>query len=207
MVALGVVALVGWALGLRALTELFAGSSSLKANTALCFVALGTAVVLRGTERQRIRTVLEVAAAVVAVTTTVEHAKGVSAGIDQLLFPDPFDPADAVGRMSLGSSIALALTALGLLGLDSLRRSVRVAAQVPLLLAGGIGLVGLVGYASGLNRLYWQSDVTTMAIPTAAGISLLVTGALVLAPLEGVIAVVMRRSPGGRLLRLSLIHI
>jgi PAS domain S-box-containing protein len=78
---------------------------------------------------------------------------------------------------------------------------VRVAAHVPLLVAGGIGLVGLVGYASGLNRLYWQSDVTTMAIPTAAGISLLVTGALVLAPVEGVIAVVMRSSPGGRLLR------
>ena len=40
MVALGVVALVGWAVGVRALTELFAGSSSLKANTALCFAAL-----------------------------------------------------------------------------------------------------------------------------------------------------------------------
>ena len=201
MVALGVVALVGWALEIRALTQVFAGSSSLKANTALCFVALGTAVALRGTERQRLRTMLEAAAGIVALATTVEHAQAVSAGIDQLLFTDRFDPAGAVGRMSLGSSLALALTAFGLLGLDSLRRTVRVAAQVPLLLAGGIGLVALVGYASGLNRLYWQSDVTTMAIPTAVGILLLVTGALVLAPVEGVIGVVLRPSPGGRLLR------
>jgi PAS domain S-box-containing protein len=201
VVALGVVALAGWAFEIRALTEVFAGSSSLKANTALCFVALGTAVVLRGTERQRLRTLLEAGAGIVAVATIVGHAQGVSTGIDQLLFTDRFDPAGAVGRISLGSSLALAFTAFGLLGLDSLRRTVRVAAQVPLLLAGGIGLVALVGYASGLNRLYWQSDVTTMAIPTAVGILLLVTGALVLAPVEGVIGVALRPSPGGRLLR------
>ena len=72
MVALGAIALVGWALERRRLTELGFGSSSLKANTALCFIALGVAVMLRGTERQRLRTVLEAAAGVIAVATIVE---------------------------------------------------------------------------------------------------------------------------------------
>jgi PAS domain S-box-containing protein len=201
VVALGLAALVGWAIERRALTELGFDSSSLKVNTALCFVALGTSVLLRGTERQRLRTVLEAATGVIAVATIVENVRGVSLGIDELLFDDPFSPASGAGRMSLGTAIALALTAVGLLGLDSLRRNVRVAAHVPLLVAGGIGLVGLVGYASGLDSLYWRSDLTTMAIPTAAGVLLLVVAALLLAPVEGLSAVVMRPSPGGRLLR------
>jgi PAS domain S-box-containing protein len=201
VVALGLVALAGWALDRRALTELGFGSATLKANTAACFVLLGTAVALRATDRQRLRTVLEAAAGVVAVTTIAESLRGTSAVIDEVLFDDRFSPAGAAGRMSLGTALALALTAFGLLGLDSLRRRVRIAAHVPLLGAGGIGLVGLVGYASGLDSLYWRSDLTTMAIPTAAGILLLVVGALLLAPVEGVLAVVLRPSPGGRLLR------
>ena len=143
---------------------------------------------------------LEVVAGVIAVATIVETLHGATPGIDELLFDDPFSPAGA-GRMSLGTAIALALTAFGLLGLDSLKRRVRIAAHVPLLVAGGIGLVGLVGYASGLDSLYWRSDLTTMAVPTAAGILLLVAAGLVLAPGEGIIAVVLRPSAGGRLLR------
>ena len=200
-VALGAIALVGWALERRRLTELGFGSSSLKVNTALCFVALGVAVMLRGTERQRLRTILEVVAGVIAVVTIVEVLRGTPPDIDELLFDDPFSPAGAAGRMSLGTSIALALVAVGLLGLDSLKRRVRIAAHLPILVAGGIGLVGLVGYASGLDSLYWRSDLTTMAVPTATGILLLVAGALLLVPVEGLIAVVVRPSAGGRLLR------
>ena len=156
---------------------------------------------LRGTERQRLRTILEVVAGVIAVVTIVEVLRGTPPDIDELLFDDPFSPAGAAGRMSLGTSIALALVAVGLLGLDSLKRRVRIAAHLPILVAGGIGLVGLVGYASGLDSLYWRSDLTTMAVPTATGILLLVAGALLLVPVEGLIAVVVRPSAGGRLLR------
>ena len=199
--AIGLVALAGWALEREALTTLVPGSSPLKVNTALCLLALGSAAAIRGTERERLRTVLEVAAALLATATLVEHVRGTSLGIDELLVDDRFSPAGSSGRMSLGSAIAIVLIALGMLGLDSLRRPVRVAAHVPLLVAGAIGLVGLVGYASGLDDLYWQSGVATMAISTAVGILLLVVSAFVLAPVEGAIAAVLRPSPGGRLLR------
>ena len=189
-----------WALQRRTLTDL-GTASSLKANSAICLIALGAAVMLMGTDHQRLRTVLEFAAAVVATATIVEHLRSRSLGIDELLFDDRFSPIGAAGRMSLGACIAVFLAALGLLGLDSLRRRVRVVAQIPLLGAGAIGLVGLVGYASGLDSLYWQTPVTTMSIPTAAAILILVSGALTLAPVEGLIAIVMRPSPGGRLLR------
>jgi len=99
VVVLGTAALVGWALQSRSLTDL-GTASSLKANTALCLVALGIAVLLMGTERQRLRTVLEVAAAVVATATILEHARARSLGIDELLFDDRFSPIGAAGRAS-----------------------------------------------------------------------------------------------------------
>ncbi|MCZ7589725.1 MAG: PAS domain S-box protein [Gaiella sp.] len=199
--ALGVVVLVGWAIEDEALTRIVPGSTPMKVNTALCLVALGTACVLRRTGHERLRTVLEVAAALLAVASLVEHLRSRSLGLDELVLDDPFSTGSTPGRMSLGASIALLLAALGMLGLDSLRRAVRVASHVPLLVAGGIGLVGLVGYASALDDLYWHSEETSLAVPTSAGILLLVASALVLAPFEGATAVVLRESPGGRLLR------
>lgn len=201
VVALGLVTLAGWALEREALIEVLPGSTSLKVNTTLCFVALGTAAMLRGTDRQRLRTILEVTAAIVTAATIAEHVWDTRIGIDELLFDDPFATTGAPGRMSVGTSIALLLTAVGMLGLDSLRRPVRITAHVPLLAAGGIGFVGLIGYASGLDDLYWQSEATSVAIHIAAGILLLVASTLMLSPVEGVIALVLRPSPGGRLLR------
>jgi PAS domain S-box-containing protein len=200
--ALGLVTLLGWAIEREALTRLVGGSASLKTNTALCFVALGFAVMLPGDTRRRLRRALEVGAAAVAIATIAEHVGGGSIGIDELLFDDPFAATTrAPGRMSLGSALGLGLTAAGLLCLESSRRQIRLAGHLPLLVAGGIGLVGLIGYASGLDELHWRSASTTMALETAGGIVLLVVAVFAVAPLEGVIAIVTRHSPGGRLLR------
>ena len=198
---LGAVALVGWGTERESLTRLLDGSSSLKVNTAVCFVLLGLAVALRGRVQEGLRTVLAAVAGVVAAATVVEHVRHVSLGLDELLLDDPFSATGAPGRMSLGSAIALLLVAVGLLGLDSLRRSIRLGAQVPLFVGGGIGLVGLIGYASGLDELYWQSESSSMALGTAAGILFLAVASLAAGPVEGVAAILTRQSAGGRLLR------
>jgi PAS domain S-box-containing protein len=201
VVALGLVSLLGWAIDRDVVAVLFPGHAALKVNSAVCFAALGLVTLLPGEERQRLRRTLEVSAGIIAAATIVEHLWRISFGIDQLVFDDPFTKTGAPGRMTLGAAIAFALIAGGMFGLDSTRRRVRAAAQAPLFCAGAIGLIALVGYASGLGDLYWQSDVTVMAIHTAIGILLLVASVVVLAPVEGAIAVVLRPSPGGRLLR------
>ena len=202
VVALGVVSLVGWALEREELARLYVSPATLKVNTALCLVALGAATMLRASPRQKLRTLLESAAWIVAVATIFEHVKGTSLGIDELVFDDPFATTGAAdGKMVLGTAIALALTATGMLGLDSLRRWVRIAAIGPLLVGGAIGFIALVGHAARLDALYWDNDVTSMALHTAASLVLLVASTLMLAPSEGLVALVMRPTPGGRLLR------
>ena len=201
VVGLGVVSLVGWALEREELTQLYISPDTLKVNTALCLVALGVAAMLRASPRQRLRTVLESAAWIAAVASIFEHVKGTSLGIDELVFDDPFAAGGPPGQMVLGTAIALALTATGMLGLDSLRRWLRIAAIGPLLLGGAIGFIALVGHAAQLDALYWQNDVTSMAVHTAASLVLLVASTLVLAPSEGLVTLVMRPTPGGRLLR------
>ena len=199
--ALGLFTVVGWALERESWTRLLGGSASLMVNTAICLVVLGVAVTLGGRGMRRHRAVLELAAGIIAVATIFEHARATSIGIDELVFDDPFSAGAYPGRMSLGTALALALAVGGMLALDSRHRAVRVAAHLPLLAAGGIGLIGLIGHASGLHELYWRSQSSTMAVETAVAIVLLVVGVFAVAPVEGLIAVVARSSPGGRLLR------
>ena len=83
VVALGCVTLVGWAIESRAMTEVFEGQdASLKANTAICLVLLGLAVVLRETPHQRPRTILEVTAGVIAFATAFEYLRDLPFGIE-----------------------------------------------------------------------------------------------------------------------------
>ena len=199
--AIGLVALTGWALERQSLTSVVPGLATLKVNTAVCFIVLGGAAILRTTSLTRLRAVLALAAGAIGAATMTELVTGVSLGIDELVLDDPWTIAGAPGRMSFGAALAFVLTAAGMLMLESQRKIIRAPAHVPLLGAGSIGFVGLVGYASGLGELYWKSDVTSMAILAAAGIVLLVTSILLTAPPQGVIAAIVRRSPGGRLLR------
>ena len=201
VVLLGAVSLTGSVLEREELARLWVSPATLKVNTALCLVALGLAAMLRASREQRLRTILESAAWIVAVATVVEHLRGTSLGIDELALDDPFAASGDPGRMVLGTALALALTATGMLGLDSLRRRVRIAAIGPLLVGGGIGFIGLVGHAARLDALYWQNDFTSMALHTAVALVLLVSSTLMLAPNEGLVALVMRSTPGGRLLR------
>ena len=204
VVALGAVPLLGWVLESKPLTQLFVSPSTMKVNTALCLVALGIGVVLRSSSRDRLRTALVFAAWMVALAAIVEHLADVSLGINELLLDDPFTTAGEPGQMVLGTALGFLLVASGLLGLDSLRLRVRTAAIVPLVVGGGVGYVALVGHAARLDSLTWADEATSMAVPTALALVLLTCAGLALAPNEGVIALVMRRTNGGRMLRTML---
>lgn len=105
VILLGVTPLVGWIREADALTRLLLGSATINVNTALCFVALGLAAWLRGSEHQRVRTVLESAAWIVATATVYEHLAGRSLGIDELLLDDPITQVGTPGRPSLGAAL------------------------------------------------------------------------------------------------------
>ena len=194
------VALLGWVVESESLASLFPGQGMLKVNAALCFVLLGCAVILRPAGLG-VRTAPALLGGALALATLAEQASGVSLGIDELFFDDNWTTTSVPGRMSVGTGIALAVLSAGILMLDSPSRRLRNSAHVPVLVAGSVGLVGLVGYASGLDALYWKSDTASMPLQAAVAIVMLAVATLLVAPQTGVIATVVGDSPGAHMLR------
>ncbi|MCW5874453.1 MAG: PAS domain-containing protein [Anaerolineales bacterium] len=110
----------------------------MKANTALCFILLGTVLVLRLGERAGSAWPKRLAALVllIAVLTLAQFAFNINLGIDEFPFADDMSSVstDAPGRMSASTAVAMAVMALVLLfeerWSDTLRRYILVLVQV-----------------------------------------------------------------------------
>src|SRR5689334_6274265 len=117
VVLVGVVALCGWAFDVEALKRVLPDLPSMKANTALAFVASGVSLwfLLPGRiETARARGgVLAVIALAIGLLTLLEYA-GLDLGIDELLFADPASPAHP-GRPSPITALAFVFTGASLL--------------------------------------------------------------------------------------------
>ncbi|MBD8868967.1 sensor histidine kinase [Nocardioides donggukensis] len=214
VVLVSALVLVGWALDVTVLTSVLPGYTSMKVNTALCFLLLGSAAAValldgrRGTGRSGLPARWGwsgwagwAAGAVVAVTalTLVEYLAGVDLGIDELLVTDSGSVGNnPPGRMAPTSAIALLFSGLALLaGWRGWWRGTGWLLVVPALLGG----VAILGYAYDVEQLYAVAAFATMAVHTSVLLVLtaLAVGALV--PGGLVTWLLADRGPGAALVR------
>jgi len=104
---LGVFVLCGWLFGIPVLKSVIPGLASMKANTALGFVAGGTSLWLLQTQqgslwRRRLAHLCAALIVLLGALSLSEYVFGVQLGIDQLLFNDDSLPLAtlAPGRMA-----------------------------------------------------------------------------------------------------------
>jgi signal transduction histidine kinase/ActR/RegA family two-component response regulator len=180
----GVISLIGWGTGVERLTDWGSGIA-IKANTAVAFATLGTALVLAAafpSARLLIR-VLGVFAALLGGLTLIEHIASLDFGIDTLLFEEPpgapataapgrMGPPAAVGFLALGTAITL-LTA------GAKARTASVALGIGVL---GLGLLSLVGYWYGAEAMYAIPRISGIAAQTAAMLAVLGSGVIAACP-------------------------
>lgn len=179
--ALGVAALVGWALDISLLNGVLPGLATMKANSALAFAASGIALfLLRHPRPTAVRTRIGFGLAGFAFTigfaTGIEILANIDLGIDRLIFDDrtPSVAGAAPGRMSIATSIGFVLLGLALLMLDGRRLGfLRRTLSFALLALGGLALVA---YLYGASSLYAVGVYQTMSFPTALAFFLLGIG-------------------------------
>ena len=199
----GAAVLVGWALGIRALTSLSPDLATMKASTAACFVLLGaTNRLAHGPARARhLRWVPATIVLAIALAALFEHLRQVDLGIDQLLVRDEAPGPHAPGRPSPATAVGL-----GLLGLAHLLdRPIRAGRARPgdwlaLLAAGGFFL-SLLGYLYGVRSLYAIPPFASIALHTALLGLLASIGVLLSRPCEGVARLATFRGPAGLIVR------
>ncbi|MBW4468442.1 MAG: PAS domain S-box protein [Pegethrix bostrychoides GSE-TBD4-15B] len=202
VIGVGSAALLGWQFQIDWLkTGILDGTATMKANTALCFVLLGVALLWARSRPNRLWFTIWVAIpAWIALLTLGEYAWGWELNIDQLLFADQVSlDTPHPGRMGINTAVSFLLSSLALELL--IWRCSRLA-QALALLTLLICLQALIGYGFGVQILYHLGDFTTsMALHTAFSFIMLSVSILALQPQQGLMQPLTAPLEGGRLAR------
>ena len=199
----GAVTLLGWILNVPRLAAWNGHGINMKANTAVCALAGGGALVALalGGPRRLVRALASMVF-VVGALTLVEHVTGLDLGIDTLLFDEaPGAPATAApGRMGPPAATSFSVIAV-VLWLAGGGPRMRRAASGLALIAVAIAALGTVGYAFGVSELFAVARFTGIALQTATILAALGVGSMAAVPEHGLVASLRHDDPGGVLLR------
>lgn len=167
----GSLVLLGWVFDVAWLKSVIPGAETMKVNTALCFVLLGSALWRQLLAQKAVWVLLLVMA--LASVGLLQNVLGVNLGIDELIIRDPLSTTTP-GRMAPATALGLIGGACALL-LAANRPAVAVGlALVP----GAVGLVALLGYVFSTQALYGVRPFSSVAFHTAVLLMLFATALL-----------------------------
>ena len=208
LAALGLVVLtVGWWAGVDGVTRILPDLASMKANTAVGIILLGTAL-LAGPDRSgplamRISVGAFGGLALVGLATTVQYIFDLDLGIDELLAAETdLTATSSPGRMGLNTALCFLATGSG--GIISRRGATRariVAGQSLVLASSTLALMALIAYVYDASGSRGLASSTEMALHTALAITAGTIGVLATQLDRGLIEPLGQPLAGGRFAR------
>jgi diguanylate cyclase (GGDEF)-like protein len=173
--AVGVLActvMAGWWLDWPALVQLHASFVPMQFNTALCFLAVSSALVAAMRDSRSITRTLGAFMVLLAAATLAQYGIDVDLGIDELLQRhDITTRSPYPGRMAHATAFGFVLIGLStiLLTFRQDHPAPRIAAETLAALTVSISLVAIVGYITGIEQAYGWGQITSMALHSALG--------------------------------------
>jgi PAS domain S-box-containing protein len=199
--ALGALVLFAWFAGIDPLKSPIPGAASMKANTALGLLLLGSALLLtrRGRNPGPAASLALGLLVLLGAATLLQYLVGVDLRIDELLARDDLAAAatSSPGRMSPFTAVGLTLLGLSLL-LRHRPGSARSWSDALALLGSTTGVVALAGHVFGA---YLVASVTQVALHTAIALLLGGGAVLLLDPRRGLGQLAVSADIDGRLAR------
>ena len=206
--AIGALVLLGWTLDVEALKGPIPGLITMKANTALAFVLVGTSVWLLGTDaasgwRRPAAYACAALAALIGAASLAQYVFGWNLGIDELLFDDSPGAAMTVdpGRLAPQTALGFVLIGAAVILLDRGSGPRMWAGQILTFAAALMALFAVLGYAYGVPRLSRVGPVSPMALHTALTFLVLSAAVLCARPAGGVLSVLASPGAGGIMAR------
>jgi signal transduction histidine kinase len=174
---IGGVVTLGWLAHVPALVQLAPGLAAMTLTTALCFLLVGVALLaseVAPSRGPRIQLILAIVAGIIAGAMLIEILGDISLGVDLPWLQTWLDPRNPrPGRMSINTAIGFLLAGAVLTLMSRVRGTLgAVLLRVLVLCIIGIGATGLTGYALGTEFIYNWYGFTSMALHTAAGMTL-----------------------------------
>lgn len=207
VMAIGCLVLLGWQLDISLLKSGFPGmSSTMKPNTALCFLLAGCSLRLLQFQRSRLHYRVDrgTAGLVIAIglLTLSQYLFGWDLGIDEWLFRDVVSSTTPYpGRMGVNTALNFVLMGVALLLLGMYSQRYIWLAQICSTIAALISLLALFGHIFEVDILDKLVFTTTQALNTIVTFFILYGGILLLRPQEGLMQQVTSPLLGGVVLR------
>ena len=200
----GLVVLAGWIFDVPEVKAVVPGLATMKPNTAVAFFLAGMALWLFQDEqirrwKRRLALGCSFTMSVIGFLTLMEYLWGWDLGIDQLLFRDVPQGAEAVapGRMSFTTALSFYMAGVALLLVKADNGRNRLFVQSLTLATFAVSLLALVGYAYGVQSLYRVAPYGSMALHTAIMFLVLCVGILCACPRCWLTATIFRMDAGG----------
>ncbi len=210
----GALELAAWVLHPQYFASVLPGVATMKFNTAFCFVVFGCSLFgLQAVAARHSRRSAAIAGLVIALTiamlTLIEYLFGLNLGIDELILPDPATGLQngAPGRMSGTSAICLLLLGAALLLQQVKADFWQLSAQLLVLPAMVLALIGLEGYLFNTSAVAPGFLSAFPALSTTILFLLLSIAVLCAQPQQGFMATISSNGIGGALVRRGLLWI
>lgn len=191
VIAIGAMALAGWAFGAPLLKSTLPGVIAMQPITALALILSGSALLAarRSGMPAAVANGLAASILLLALLDLGQYFSSADFGVDTLLFPDAVSHQSIAmahpGRMAEPTAICFLFAALALLLVRARGRAAALAFSVfATLMLIPVGLT-LLGYLFGAAPLPGIFGFTRVAMPTAAGLGALAVGLLALRPDAG----------------------
>ena len=211
LVLLGLAVVLGWFAGIEPLKSVVPGLSTMKFNTALCFVVLGSALIAmnHGLSGRLYGMACGALLVGIGVATLAEYALGLDLGIDQLVVRDGgvLTGSGHPGRMSPLTAIAWIALGYGL-GIVAMRPKGKPLASAHGLsiVAGFVAFLAASGYTFGHDAFWGIGKYTFTAAHTAAGLAVATVAMLLTRAPEGWMQG-LQDAPASRRLLLQLLPV
>jgi signal transduction histidine kinase len=190
----------GWIAGVEPLKGLFPGFATMKANTALCFLLAGCAIVVANRAKgHRARTMTMALAIPVLLLSSlglVQDTWNANLGIDEFIVRD-IASARNPGRMSQATATCFFLLAVAILSMGRRSRWAALLFEVTKTVGFLVAALALVTYVYEAQSLYRVAFFSSMALHTAAGFVLAFVALFCVAPSRGLMAVLIAENAGG----------
>jgi PAS domain S-box-containing protein len=208
-IAISLLVLTGWFLGIHPLVSVVPGLPSMKFNTALCFLLSGGTLMLHTSLALRpltrfLLTGLPFLTIVISILTLLQYYSGLNFGIDEWCVKDIYTRTNEggyPGRMAHATALSFTIFSFVMLYTPAKSKTTKEFMQALLLSVGVVAFVAFWGYVFGVPSLYKISFLSTMSVHTAFLFLLLSFAASLLQPQSGLTGLFLSRNVGGEMLR------
>ncbi|MBA3845136.1 MAG: hypothetical protein H0X45_00690, partial [Planctomycetes bacterium] len=184
---IGLLVLVGWAVGSPALVQILPQFVPMRVNTALGLLVAGLGLIAAARERRAHLAVAVAAVLAIALTTVVQYVVGFDYPWDGIAIAAAA-PGPTATRMAANTALCFLLTGIALAAYAW--RGAEAWRATAVAIAGGLVLaasfLAICGYVAALPHLYGWGHYTRMALHTAIGLALIGGGLIALAGVRGV---------------------